>query len=140
MSIGLAIYGVDKASSATAFELAKLFFKELNYPITGAAYHKRIALEDGEELGLVEVKLDELDKKLMSGEATDFRVYCETERSEPWFCSFGYTTEDFGNFFCIDARSEESFEDSKDKFISFINKTISDLKFKYAIIGGCRSL
>ncbi|WP_134816248.1 hypothetical protein, partial [Pseudomonas syringae] len=74
MSIGLAIHAVDKASAVAAFELAKFFFEELDYPITGAKFHKRVALEYGEELKLVETTLDHLGKKLISGEATEART------------------------------------------------------------------
>ncbi|WP_440094208.1 hypothetical protein ACTACL_11395 [Pseudomonas syringae] len=134
MSTGLAIYGVEEVSPVAAFELAKLFFEKLNYSITGSAFHKKVNLADGDDVELIEVELDELKKALISGDATDFRIYSEVGHNEPWLCSFGYTTESFGNFFCIDAQSEETFESSKDKFTDYIDKIILYLKFTYAII------
>jgi len=56
MSIGLAIYGVDDVSPVAVFEMAQRFFEKLNYPVTAAAFHKRIAPQrtaDAESLDLV---------------------------------------------------------------------------------------
>ncbi|WP_095094318.1 hypothetical protein [Pseudomonas sp. Irchel 3A5] len=137
MSIGLAIYGVDDVSPVAVFEMALRFFEKLNYSVTAAAFHKRIAPQrtaDAESLDLVEVEPDELRTALTAGEATDFRIYSETGHSDPWFSSFGYTTENFGNFFCIDVQSEECFEAAQDKFTCFVDEIAQQVNFTYAII------
>lgn len=137
MSIGLAIYGVDDVSPVAVFEMAHRFFEKLNYPVTAAAFHKRIAPQrtaDAESLDLVEVEPDELRTALTAGEATDFIIYSETGDSNPWFSSFGYTTESFGSFFCIDVQSEECFEAAQDKFTCFVDEIAQQVNFTYAII------
>ena len=134
MSSGLSIYGVERVSPLVAFRAANFFFECIACPITGGGYNQRSMVAGVDDIELVEGTSEQLLAAIDAGVATDFRLYSESNNIQPWFASFGYSTEKFGSFFCIDAQVDLSLESSKDLFIDAMNKMIAIFDFTYAII------
>ncbi|TDB42124.1 hypothetical protein [Photorhabdus khanii] len=131
MYTGIAIYNSKELSPIAAYELGSLFFSVFDITITGAGYYKYI--KNGDDHDLIEIPFSELKEKILSQEATAFRIYCEQENYTPWLSSFGYTTNEFGSFYHIDAQFPNKI-DNHEKIISFIKLLVDKIKFSYGVI------
>ncbi|KGM25758.1 hypothetical protein KS18_24595 [Photorhabdus luminescens] len=134
MYTGIAIYNPKELSPITAYELGGLFFSVFDIPITGAGYYKYIKNGDHpDDHDLIEISFFELKEKILAQEATAFRIYCEQEDYTPWLSSFGYTTNEFGGFYHIDAQLPNKIG-NHEKIISFIKLLTDKVKFPYGVI------
>jgi hypothetical protein len=134
MATGIAIYGVDRISVLDVFDEALRFFNELGYPITGAGYDRRGLMDGVDDIEFVEVSSKELKVLISEGKVVNFRVFSEIKNVKPWFSSFGYTTEEFGSFFCIDMQSDVGLEELNLKIKRFLISASVKLKYIYAIV------
>lgn len=137
MSIGLAIYNTAELSPVHAYELGESFFKSLDIPITDAGYYTY--LSDGDHPGdhdIVEIPFAELKGKLLSGEATAFRIYSQKSGHSPWLGSFGYSTPDFSSFCHLDAQFPGDSLAYKEA-LPFIEQLTARVKYPYGILYAC---
>lgn len=134
MATGIAIYGVDRISVLGVFDEALRFFNELGYPITGAGYDRRGLVDGVDDIEFVEVSPKELKVLISEGKVANFRVFSEMKNVKPWFSSVGYTTEEFGSFFCIDMQSDVGLEELSIKIKGFLISASVKLKYIYAIV------
>ncbi|WP_431225802.1 hypothetical protein ACQ86O_21875 [Serratia sp. L9] len=81
----------------------------------------------------MEVSLSDLKNELKNKNATSFRFYNESEKSNYWTASFGFSTSDFGGFYHFDAQCALS-KRGKEKFIEFIKELSSKNNFSYGIV------
>lgn len=139
MATGIAIYGVDRASVLDVFEEGLRFFNELDYPITGSGYLRRakvdgVKVDGDEDLEPVDVPPAELKVLISENKITDFSIFSEIKDVKPWFSSFGYSSEEFGSFFCVDIQSDEGLEKLYVPLKEFLVSAAAKLKFNYAIV------
>ncbi|GKX60217.1 hypothetical protein [Leminorella grimontii] len=132
MYSGIALYGIESISPALALEIGISFFNAMNIDITSTGYHINIEDDNSEEdLEVITAPLSTLKEKLEKGEKLTFRVFSEDEKNIPWLASFGYSTNEFGNFYHIDMQCP-----SKDGkiILDFIRNILDGIIFSYGIV------
>ncbi|WKV49484.1 hypothetical protein [Dickeya fangzhongdai] len=126
------MYDTENIDPKEACKLGERFFKKIGFDITGSGYYE--ILENGDHAGdhdIVEISFSDLKEKIENNEITAFRLYCEKKGFQPWVASFGYTTNDFGGFFYIDAQFPNI--DANSKHIVDFFKLLGNLSFSYGI-------
>ncbi|NIF22085.1 hypothetical protein [Candidatus Pantoea multigeneris] len=137
MYTAIAIYGTENITPEEAFYFGKRFFECINLSVTKAGYYKY--LTDGDHKGdhdIFDVSFSDLEKKINDREVTSFRLYNDKKGSTPWLASFGYTTNEFGGFFHLDAQCiSESL--SYHEIICFIEELSISKSLSYGIAYSC---
>ncbi|MFR0675982.1 hypothetical protein ACLUUI_20155 [Enterobacterales bacterium AW_CKDN230030176-1A_HGKHYDSX7] len=128
----LAIYGIEENSPRQIYELGLIFFKVLGLKITAACYYKYREDRSEEDLDLVDISLSDLKLAIDAGSATSFRLYHESSDGVLWDAGFGYSTEDFGGFYHIDAQGLSSCL-NQEKFLEFASEFLKWGSMDYAI-------
>lgn len=128
----LAIYGIEENSPKQIYELGLIFFKVLGLKITAACYYKYREDRSEEDLDLVDISLSDLKLAIDAGSATSFRLYHESSDGILWDAGFGYSTEDFGGFYHIDAQGLSSCL-NQEKFLEFASEFLKSGSMDYAI-------
>ncbi|AWB43744.1 hypothetical protein DCC85_05590 [Paenibacillus sp. CAA11] len=136
MCTGLGIYHVEQLGAKAALELGEAYFKAMGLEITGACYYQYIVPGDHQgDHDLFDVSLPELREKILTGEATAFRLYNERKGSSPWFASYGYMTDEYGaSFYHIDAECEFPLGTVYDRIIDWLKQAGSCHEFIYGIV------
>lgn len=140
MCLAMALYGVENVSSELALRLGMSFFSLMNVSITSAGYYEY--LMDGDHVGdhdLIEVTLSELARKIEERSVSSFRLYNESEGLAPWFASYGYSTNDFGSFFHIDAQSSGE-QTTLENYTQFFREIAGKASISYGIAYRCESI
>lgn len=101
MCTAIAIYGTENIPPETAYEIGMLFFKVIELDITSTGYYKYREDRSEEDIDFIEVSLSDLKNELKNKNATSFRFYNESEKSNYWTASFGFSTSDFGGFIIL---------------------------------------
>ncbi|MCX8957465.1 hypothetical protein [Erwinia psidii] len=137
MYTAIAIYGTDSILPEKALFLGRAFFRYVNLPITNTGYYKYLSNGDHEgDHEIINVSVDELENKINNKNATSFRLYSEKKGCSPWLASFGYTTNDFGGFFHLDAQYPNKLQ-SYDEIIDFIEELSNTVNLTYGIVYSC---
>ncbi|MGY5954952.1 hypothetical protein ACUY4R_003824 [Kosakonia sp. BK9b] len=103
MYSGIALYGTEQVSPATALALGIMLFKHAALDVTSCGWNQD--LQRGDHPGdhdLIESTLDELQEKVAAQQVSAFRLYSEKPGALPWYASFGVSTAGFGQFHHID--------------------------------------
>jgi len=128
----MAVYGIERVTPEHAFEAGLLFFQAIGLAITGSGFYKFRSDKSEEDIDFVEVSLADLKGEIRSGNATSFRLYCESNSGVLWDASFGYSTTDFGGFYHIDGQGLAS-SFGGEQFRSFIEAFTASNSLDYAI-------
>lgn len=129
---GIALYGTENISSSLAIEIGISFFNSMNINISSAGYTKY--LKKGDHKGdhkTIKISLSTLKNKINDGEKISFRIYNEDKKQRPWLASFGYSTNEFSNFYHIDMQCPLQ---DKEIILDFIRSFLSKITFSYGIV------
>jgi len=128
----MAVYGVEKITPARAYEIGMLFFQTIEFPVTASGYYRYRSDKSEEDVEFVEASLVDLKARIESKNATSFRLYCESRNGILWDASFGYSTNEFGGFYHIDAQClPPNF--GEQQFVDFIESIYPSDSLDYAI-------
>ena len=133
----IAIYGTENISPEEALSFGTQFFQCVNLSITKAGYYKHLTPGDHKgDHDIFDVSIPDLESKINDGEVTSFRLYTEKKGHTPWLASFGYTTNEFGGFFHLDAQCPSELF-SHHEIIAFIENISNSKSFSYGIAYSC---
>jgi len=139
--LGLAFYGIDNLTPEIALKEGVSLFSLFGIEIESACYYKY--LTNGDHAGdhdMVEVPVNILDEKIRSGDVSAFRLYHENGDVDPWVASYGYHTNEFGNFPHVDAQIALDPGKVLELAAEFLKGSQLIDKCDYGIGYGCRSV
>ncbi|MEO3740270.1 hypothetical protein [Kosakonia sp. WA-90] len=103
MYTGIALYGTEQVSPASALALGMTLFKHAALEVSSCGWNQYV--QPGDHPGdhdLIESTLDALREKVAAQQINAFRLYSEKPGALPWSASFGVSTAEFGQFHHID--------------------------------------
>lgn len=139
--LGLAFYGIGGLSPELALKEGVSLFSMFGLEVKSACYYIYLAQGDHDgDHDVVEVHVDTLEEKIRSGDVSAFRIYHENGDIDPWVASYGYSTNEFGNFPHIDVQVALEPEKAFELAVKFLKGSQLVDKCGYGIGYGCGSV